>query len=104
MKKSLPLFLISVGLVLAAVDPAFSQADNLHLRSGMATRTFNNLTGPASFLIGSVDSSYPASAANDKGRDTTTTLNTMLAVLAGGLTLVLLQRRNHNDPILRPRH
>ncbi len=104
MKNSLTLFLIGVGLVLAAAAPVFAQGNTLRLRSGIATRTINNRTGPVDLLIGSVGASYPALTANNESRDSTTaTLNTSLAVLAGGLTLVLLQRRNHSDLILRPR-
>src|ERR1039457_883111 len=105
MKKSLAIFLSVVGLVLVTTNPAFAQGDNLHLRSGIATRTFNNRTGPADLLNSSVSSDYLAFAANNNVRgNTTATLNTSLAILAGVLTLMLLQRRNRVNIDLKPRH
>lgn len=105
MKRYLTLFLICLGLELAAVDPASAQGNNPHLRFGIATRTLNNRIGSTDVLIGSVGTSYPALAPNNEGRDSTAAaVNTILAVLAGGLTLVLLQRRNHAELVLRPRH
>jgi hypothetical protein len=105
MNKSLMLFLSVVGLALATANPGFARGDNLQLNSGTATRTANNHTGQSSPLNSSVGSYYLALAANHEGQDTTTaTLNTSLAILAGVFTLMLLQRRNHANIVLRPRH
>jgi len=105
MKKSLAIFLSVVGLALATAAPAFAHGDDLHLRSGTASPSSSNHSRPASLLSGSGASYYLALAANNEGRDATTAkLNTSLAILAGVFTLMLLQRRNHANIVLRPRH
>ena len=99
MKKSLLLFLFGVGLVLITTGPALAQVDNLHLRSGTATRAFNDRTGPggpAGQVVpnGPVGGAYPAAANhNAHGAATTATFNMGSATLAGAFTLLLLQRR-----------
>jgi hypothetical protein len=105
MKKTFALFLSGAGLILATAGPAFAQADNLHLNFQIAAPIINNHNRPAELLSGSVGSPYLALATNNDSRGTTaTTLNTSLAVLAGVLTLMLLQRRNHDDILLKPKH
>ena len=104
MKKQLTMFLIGGGLVLTAAAPTLAQGVNLFPRSGMAIRSFNSAFGPANLMVGPAGSSYPALLAKQEDRDaTTTSLETGLAVVAGGLTLVLLQRRDHGSRGFRTR-
>ena len=105
MRKILTLFLTVVGLVLVAINPAFAHGNNQPLPSGIVTSAFNDHTGPTALFTGPAGRSYLVLAANSEGRGTTTaTLNTSLAILAGVLTLMLLQRRSHAHFVLRPRH
>ena len=105
MKKSLTTFLFVVGLALITAGTALAQGDNLYLHSRMATRTFNNRTGPATLASSSIGRSTLALAVkNDNDGTTAATVKTSVAILAGLLTLMLLQRRNHLDIILRPKH
>jgi hypothetical protein len=100
MQKTLMLFLSVVGVALATADSAFARGANLPLRSGAVTPT-----EPASFLKGSVGSYYLALAANHESRGTATaTFNASVAILAGVFTLMLLQRRNPANTILKPSH
>lgn len=94
-----------VGLALATANSGWAQGNNEPLHSRAATRTVNDHTGQAGPLNNSGGGYYLALAANHEGRDTSTaTLNTSLAILAGVFTLMLLQRRNHANIVLKPRH
>lgn len=101
MKRNLILFLTGIGLVLISAGPVFAQAESLSLHSMAVPQGFNDRTVTADFSSGSVSGAYP-SAAN--GNAKTPTFDLRLAILAGVLTLMLLQRRNHANIILKPRH
>jgi hypothetical protein len=105
MKKTLMLFVPVIGLALVTANPALAQGNNGQLHSRMAIRASNDRIGQAGPLNSSGGGYYLALAANHEGSDTSTgTLNTSLAILAGVFTLMLLQRRNHANIILKPRH
>lgn len=104
MKRNLILFLTGVGLVLISASPVFAQAEGLSLRSMAVPRGFNDRTVAADFSSGSGGASYPAAANSNARNAATPALDLRMAILAGVLTLMLLQRRNHANIILKPRH
>ena len=93
MKRSLKLLSLGGGLVLVTAGTVLAQGNNLSWPSGgaiLARRAGADLAGPA---------------VNQKAHDGTikTSFNTGSATLAGTLTLLLLQRRNRNDRVLKPK-
>ena len=105
MKRNLILLLTGIGLVLISAGPVFAfKAEGLSLRSMAVPQGFNDRTVAADFSSGSVSTSYPVAANSNARNAKTPTLDLRMAILAGVLTLMLLQRRNHANIILKPRH
>jgi hypothetical protein len=104
MKRNLILVLTGFGLVLISASPVFAQAEGLSLRSMAVPRGFNDRTATADFSSVSGGASYPVTANSNARNAATPTLDLRMAILAGVLTLMLLQRRNHANIILKPRH
>ncbi len=104
MKRKLLLFLTGIGLVLISASPVFAQAEGLSLRSMAVPHGFNDRTVAADFSSGSVSASYLAAANSNARNANAPTLDLRMAILAGVVTLMLLQRRNHANIILKSRH
>ena len=90
------LLFLGVGLVLITAVTVLAQGNNLSLPSETTILKRNagtSLSGSAGLAM------------NQKahGSATQTSFNTGSATLAGTLTLLLLQRRNRNDRILKPK-
>jgi hypothetical protein len=109
MQKSLTLFLLGFGLVLAPTGAAFAKTDSLHVYFGPTTPLFN-VNSSRSVSAGHTDRAAggvsPLAAASHSVQDgyATATFNMSGAILTGALTLLLLQRRHRADNVLRPRH
>jgi len=107
MQKSLTLLVLGVGLVLVSARATFAKIVIPPVYFGSTTHLFNvNLN--RLFLTG-----YPDSAGDGAGplaptshqspnRPVTTVLNLSGAISTGALTLLLLQRRQRPNSVLRP--
>jgi hypothetical protein len=109
MQKSLTLFLFGFGLVLVSTGAAFAKTDILPVHFGPTTPLFNVNPGrsiPAGHTDRAAGGVYSLVAASHQAVDTyaTVTFKMSSAILAGALTLLLIQQKRRTDKVLRLRH
>jgi hypothetical protein len=109
MQKPLKLLLFSFGLALVSASTTFAKADSLHVYFGSTTlllKANSSRSVPAGHTDRAAGGALPLAAASHQAQDGYATANFNLsgAILAGVLTLLLLQRRHRADNVLRLRH
>jgi hypothetical protein len=108
MQKSLTLFLFGFGLVLVSAGAAFAKTDILPVHFGSTTPLFNVNPGrpiPAGHTDHAAGGAFSLVAASHQAADTcaTAAFKMSSAILAGALTLLLIQQKRRADNVLRLR-